>query len=269
MKKLYILKIGGSVTTFKNKKAPGIRKKLLSQISQNIAKAKKEKNFDLIIVHGAGSIGHQIAKKYQLSKGANSTPKGWSGSIQCQLANQKHDLEIAQIFIKNQLQISSIHTASIIIQKNKLIKTIFLNTISEAISKNCIPMLYGEMVFDEKLGMTICSGDAIVPYLAKQLNADKIFYASDIDGVFDADPYQNKRAAIINEVCLSNISNLAKLSSSHNLDVTGGLAGKINNLSFLLNSKTKNAEIFNGLHPENYYKILSNQNFSHTSIYLK
>jgi isopentenyl phosphate kinase len=260
MRPLYILKIGGSVATHKNRPGVSLRTDLLKKIAQIIKLAKKSKNFDLILLHGAGGAGHQLAHKYNLKSGARKSIQKWRASFESHLTNQRLDMEIVQIFVSEGLRVISAHTASIIVQKNKRISKFNLEVIKEALRNNCIPILYGEMVFDEVLGMTICSGDAIVPILAKELNAQKIFFATDVSGVFNKDPYLHKDTNLLEKLALSEIKKgeRMKLSESHNIDTTGGLAGKINNMLFDHPASLKFIEIFNGLEEENYRKIFAN-----------
>lgn len=266
MKPLYILKIGGSVATYKNRSGALIRTPLLAKIAESIRKAQKEKKFRLILIHGAGSIGHQLAKKYNLMSGVNGDKKKLYGSLISRLANQKLNTAITEIFIEKGLNVTPAHTSSIIIQENKRLTDCNLKIIKEALSQNYIPLLYGEMVFDTKLGMSICSGDAIAPYLAKKLKAQKIFFASDIDGIFTRDPHIHKDARLIEKVSLKDIEKNATLSKSHNIDVTSGLLGKIKSLNIASDKSIKTVEIFNGLEGKNYERALLNKKFPHTII---
>lgn len=263
MKPLYILKIGGSVITHKDKSGASVRVDLLKKIAISIKKAQEKKSFNLILIHGAGAGGHQLARKYNLDDGARNIEKRWYGSLISRIANQELNNAVIKNFVSVGLRAVAVHTASVIIQSDKRISSFNIEMISQALSQNCMPVLYGEMVFDKKLGMTICSGDAITPYLARNLNARKIFFASDIDGIFDKDPHLNKNARLIEKINLKKIKEKAELSGSHNVDVTGGLLGKIEKIGSL--KKTEIA-IFNGLNPENYRKIILGQDFKHTCI---
>lgn len=270
MRPLYILKIGGSVATYKNKLGVSLRIALLKKIAQIIKSAQKKNAFDLVLLHGAGSAGHQLAHKYNLKSGAGKNSTKWRASFESHSVNQKMDLEIVQVFLLAGLRVVSAHTASIIVQKNKKISKFNLEVIKEALRHNCIPILYGEMVFDEALGMTICSGDVIAPILAKELKAQKILFATDVDGVFDKDPYLHKDAKLLEKLSLSKIrkGKGMKLSESHNIDTTGGLAGKIRNMDFDHASSLESIEIFNGFEEDNYRKILTEKNFPHTKIFV-
>lgn len=263
---LFILKIGGSVVTQKNRFGSSIRKKLIKKIAHSIKETMGKQKFQLILIHGAGAGGHQLAEKYGLKKGTGKNKRKWFGSFLSRVANQKLNTTIAEIFLTEGLPIVSTHTASIIIQKNGKIADCNLKIIKETLQNNCIPLLYGEMVFDKKLGMSICSGDAIVPYLAKKLKARKIFFASDVDGIFTNNPNIYKNTKLVEEIVWNEIKKKVKLSGSHNIDVTGGLLGKIEKLEILKNTSIQSIEIFNGLAAENYSKILSGKLFSHTNV---
>jgi len=168
MKPLYILKIGGSVATYKNCSGFSVRRNLLKKIACSIRGAQEKGGFDLILIHGAGAVGHRLAHRYKLQKGTENNEEKWHGAFLSRFANQKLDVAVAESLCKGGLKIASIHTASAIIQKKGRISSCNLEIIKESLSKKCIPLLYGEMVFDKELGMTICSGDAIAPYLAEK-----------------------------------------------------------------------------------------------------
>ena len=268
MKPLYILKIGGSVATFKDEAGGSVRLELLEKIALAIKKIQAKKDFSLVLVHGAGSVGHNLARKHELDKGTNGDKKKLQNALFTCVANQEMDNMIAKIFLFNGIKAFPVHTASTIIQKNKKISYCNTEIIKQILEKDCVPVLYGEMVMDFDLEMSVCSGDAIVAYLAKHLGAQKIFFASDIDGVFDKDPYFNKDAKLIEKTKLSEIFNDDKIeiTHSHNVDVTGGMLGKIRSLEAECGNALQTIEIFNGLKEENYEKIFSGKKFPHTTI---
>ena len=68
MKDLIILKLGGSVITYKKSKTPRVNKKNLKRISEEISYFYNEKKIPLVIVHGAGSFGHNIVKETKIDK---------------------------------------------------------------------------------------------------------------------------------------------------------------------------------------------------------
>jgi len=266
MKPLYIMKIGGSVVTYKNRPGYSVRRVLLGKIARAIRSAKKKKDFDLVLIHGAGALGHSLAHQYDLKNGVGKDAKKWQGAFLSRRANQRLDLAIADIFVSEGLPVVAVHTASVITQNDKKIAHFDTEAVKKALKSKCIPLLYGDMVFDAKLGMSICSGDAIAPYLALELGARKIFFASDIVGVLTKDPYVHADAKLVETVSLGRVQGNMVVSESHNVDVTGGLSGKMKKLEMLHGSSVKSVEIFNGLDEENYKKILLGDDFPHTKI---
>jgi len=253
IKKTIILKLGGSIVTQKNREGVFIRRKLLSQIAVELVKVLKvDKNIRLIIIHGAGAAGHQLANKYGLKSGVNGDTKKLHGSLLTRIACQNLDLTITNIFVQNGLPVTPVHTASSVIQNNKIIESISYEIIDQVFASDCVPMMYGEMTFDKTLGMSVCSGDAIAMKLAKKYDATKIIFASDIDGIYDKDPHTNKDALLITSTTLKSISSNKDitLSESHNVDVTGGLANKIAELiAGDLPKSLRKVIVCNGLKP--------------------
>ena len=65
------MKLGGSVITDKRSQTPKCRRKNIHRIAEIISKSNKK----IIIVHGAGSYAHPLAKKYKINKGLDGTNK--------------------------------------------------------------------------------------------------------------------------------------------------------------------------------------------------
>jgi isopentenyl phosphate kinase len=90
------------------------------------------------------------------------------------------------------------------------------------------PVLYGDAVFDEKLGFTVLSGDQLVAYLAVKLGAEKIVIGVDTDGLYEADPKVDANAKPYLKLNLEQLKKVqAKIGNAQTTDVTGGMAGKI------------------------------------------
>ncbi len=257
--------------THKDRAGASVRVALLEKIAHCISEAQIRNDFDLILIHGAGAAGHQLAKQYQLSSGTLGDVQRFQGALLTCAANQRLNNTLFEIFASRGVRIFPVHTASTIIQKNKAIEYCDTNIIKESLRRNCWPILYGEMVFDRELEMSICSGDAIAAFLVGEMGAQKIFFASDIDGIFNKDPHLHKDAKLIEKISLSELLNSAdiKMTGSHNVDVTGGLWGKIKSFNLEKESSLQTVEIFNGLQEENYENIFLGKEFAHTSIEIK
>lgn len=261
MKKTVILKLGGSVITRKNSPKPYVRKKLLGEIALHLREV-LQKNTDtrIILLHGAGSVGHQIAHKYNLSEGVLGDEKKLRGSLEIRRKNQILNARIFSIFLENKLNIVPVHTGSSILSKDASIASIFYDIIDRAFLNNTIPLLYGEMTFDSTLGMSVCSGDEIAAHLSRHYQAERVIFASDVDGIFSKDPYRYPDAKKIGVISIQNLlnHNEISLSDSHSIDVTGGIRNKVDSFRKFSSSSIRDVIVFNGLETKNFKKILDN-----------
>ena len=68
---LILMKLGGSLITKKRSDVPKCHENIMRKIANTISKSGKK----IIIVHGAGSYGHPIVKKYKINTGIDGTKK--------------------------------------------------------------------------------------------------------------------------------------------------------------------------------------------------
>lgn len=251
--KLTILKLGGSVITQKGKGYKKINRKNLERLSLEIAKSKKKKNFFLIIVHGAGSFGHIIAKKFNLSEGyKNKVQIRAIAELYCDL--KELNLEVIKILKSSGLNVIPFQQSSAWKLHNKKINNPNLDIIKDYLNLDFIPVLYGDLLIDDKLGFSILSGDKIVYCLAKKLNAQRVILGTDVDGVFNCDPSIYKNARFFRKIDRKNIKEI-NVGKSTAIDVTGGMNGKINELIKLAKMEIE-SEIINIAKPNVLEKAL-------------
>ena len=252
---LFIIKLGGSVITHKNRYMKA-NEGNIKRLAVAIAKARKLKKFDLIIVHGAGSFGHMPAKKYGIKDGIKTLAHHFGFAFTHHSCDTLSTI-VSKHLLAADLPIITIKPISVILHNNKKIKKFNLGPIKTALSKGFIPMLRGDVVFDEILGGSISSGDEQVPYLAKLLKADAIIYCTDVDGIYDSDPKTNKHAKLIKNLNKQTMKQL-ELEHAKTHDVTGGMKGKMEELINLGKTADK-VFVINGSKPERLTRILTDQ----------
>jgi len=243
-----LLKLGGSIITNKHENEPVLNKQNLSRISEEIARALKQE-LKLIIVHGAGSYGHPISSKYNLTQGLSDD--NLTAVTKCQsLMNGLNSLVCKELNEKNipafPFQLSAAATS-----ENKII-SINAELINKLLSKKIVPVLFGTPIYDEKQGCSIISGDQIISKLSAQLNADKVIFATNVDGIFTADPSKEN-----SELIKSLIAEQLKKISAEELkdaDVTEGMKGK---LKWILEMGNLTCQVINGNTQGNIQEALS------------
>lgn len=256
MRDLIVIKLGGSVITDKSKSHGVFRKKVVERLAREIFQAKKQKDFDLILVHGAGSFGHPIAKKYNLHTGYLGS-KSSEGFVLTKKAMFDLLLLIWESLSKAGLNSCVVEPSAVIVAEGGRIKTFNTEFIENLLGKKIIPVLFGDAVVDKKMGFSIISGDLMVSYLAKKFKSDKVIFVSDVDGVFDKNPKVYSHAKLIGEVNEKNYKKIIKNMEIYNKnDISEEMKGKL--LAIRKNLVGTKVEVINGLKPNFLLNSLKN-----------
>ena len=129
--------------------------------------------------------------------------------------------------------------------------------------KGFIPVIYGDVVLDDELEICVISGDQLIQYLAVNLNPDRVILGTDVDGVYNKNPKTHEDAIFFEK--FSSLEDLDTLEGTTNVDVTGGMVGKIKELLSLadlgIESKIINAEV-----EDNIFKVLEDKEVKGTVI---
>lgn len=229
VKPLVIVKFGGSAITFKDefKKA---NMQVINRLADEVYKSLS--HVDLIIIHGGGSFGHPLAHKYGLVRGFSSDGQ-LIGLAETRFAMNELNQIIVEALIDAGVPAITIQPSSCVVLSDGLISHFYLEPIKFALKLNCVPVLFGDVVFDEVLGFTILSGDKISSYLALKLNAKRLVFACDVDGVYTSDPKVNRNAKFIPVIGADELDGFLKSFSVEGgvaFDVTGGIIGKLREL---------------------------------------
>lgn len=256
-KPLFIIKLGGSVITYKSHPTGKLRIKRIKEIAKEIKQAQEEKKFNLIIINGVGSYGHPVAKKYNTVRGIKNKEQ-LRGFCEIKYIVNFLNTKINEIFLDAGLNVFPCQISSSVIQDKGRIFSFNTDNIKQLIQQGIIPVLSGDVVTDKSWGGSICSGDRSALYLAGEFKAERVLFASDVDGIFDRDPHQYKNAKLIPEINKRNFSETAYLvKKSSYVDVTGGMKGKLLEIK-KYNKKTK-IMIFNGFKKNFIFKSFSDK----------
>ena len=262
---MIILKIGGSILTNKDSIESEVDSESLKRIALEIKSSLDNSFKELIIVHGAGSFGHPPAKKYKIGERFEESeyPQKRIGFCEIHNAVKKLNMLICEEFIKEGLPVVAIPASSFMTATNKRITQGNLDSFKRYLAKGFIPVIYGDVVLDDELELCVISGDQIIQYLAINLNPDRVILGTDVDGVYDKNPKTHDDAIFFDK--FSSLDDLETLEGTTNVDVTGGMVGKIKELLYLadlgIESKIINAEVEN-----NIFKVLENEDVKGTVI---
>lgn len=258
---LMVLKLGGSVITEKERnKTPNVDS--IRRLAREIADANVKR---LMIVHGGGSYGHPLAKQYKIIEGYRETSQieGLSKTHQAMLELNKL---VVEALICHNIAAFSVAPSSCVVTKAGRIETFFDDALQILLNAGFVPVLFGDTVLDTEIGFTVLSGDQLVVALAARFNASRLVFGVDVDGLCTADPKTDASAQLIPHATFEELKNtLHKIRGSDTTDVTGGMAGKILELTNIANADIQ-AIIVNATREGNIYRALRGEKVIGTSI---
>jgi len=257
-----VLKLGGSAITYKDKDFTA-NQDAINRLAAEIAEAKIPQ---LIIVHGGGSFGHPLAKKYSIKEGFQGEASQLLGFSETHQSMITLNNIVLKALIKHNIPAVTIAPSSLTVTKSGRIIAAIDEPLKRLLSMDFVPLLYGDAVLDLDLGFTILSGDQLVASIAIQLNAERMVIGIDEDGLFTADPKGTRPTNFIEDCTLDELRELQKqLQTSTAHDVTGGIHGKIIELMPAI-EKGIAALIVNASKPHLVYKALRGERVIGTHI---
>ncbi len=214
---MQILKLGGSAIT-KKSGYMAADKTGISRLASAVSQVWHKGCRNIILVNGAGSFGHAPVLRFGIGDGVRDG-KQRLGFCMTHAAVASLSSLVVEELMRNGVPAIAIPPAAIISQKNRRISKFDTKVVLAYLKAGYMPVLYGDMVLDEKLGGSVCSGDQIVSYLGK--GAKRVVLASNVEGIL-AD------GKLVPKITRKNFPEVKRhLSGSGAPDVTGGMAGKI------------------------------------------
>jgi isopentenyl phosphate kinase len=180
----------------------------------------------LVIIHGGGSYGHPVAKKYGIAAGFKSE-RQIPGFARTHQAMVDLNALIVKAFLDAGVPAMSVSPSSFISTDDDRISKVDFEIVGRLVVRGILPILYGDAVLDQKKGFTILSGDQLAVCLAVALGASKLVFGVDVDGVYTTNPKLSPEARLIDRLELEKIDGFVEIGESLSTDVTGGMLGKV------------------------------------------
>ncbi|MBN1659559.1 MAG: uridylate kinase [Anaerolineae bacterium] len=257
MTNLVFLKLGGSVITDKTQPETP-RPDVLARLAAEIAAALRAcPDLRLVVGHGSGSFGHVAARRHGTRAGVRDTA-GWHGFAQvAAVAAHLNRLVDAALLDAGVPAFSIQPSASAHCHAGALV-SLETAPIETALARGLVPLVYGDVAFDDVQGGTIISTEQILAYLALRLRPARLLLAGIVDGVYDADPLSHPGATPIPHITPAHWQAIRSgLGGSHATDVTGGMASKVEALIALVEAlPTLSARILTAERPGALYTAL-------------
>jgi isopentenyl phosphate kinase len=221
MDKVTILKLGGSAITDKARECtPDI------PVIQHVADQLSDYDLPLVLIHGGGSYAHPFVKRSGLDHGFRDRSQLRSVSETEFYLSQLTRIICASLLLRNKFPVP-LHPMSFVTLYKGKVKRILLDPIRQALTTGLIPLLHGDLVFDESQGIGVLSGDRIASLIGLRLGASRVLLGCDVDGVYSENPKTFPNATLVREVNDENFRSVLGASESPSSDATGGMGAKV------------------------------------------
>lgn len=262
---LLIIKLGGSIITFKDKPlTPNYH--AIERLSGVIKDLKKL--YKIIIVHGGGSFGHYWSVKYDMHTKPSIYPDEGVSRVNESMIKLNHI--IIEKFISRDLKPFSIHASSFVFNNMESSRERIMGVMDMIENNDIIPITYGDVVHTTKGNFSILSGDALMKILSINLNPLFSIFTTNVDGIYDS----LGNGKIISNLLVSENNGLLTNTDANieftnmPFDVTGGMKRK---LSESINIVKNGIPVYliNGFYPERIMGVVGGGDFIGTSIKLQ
>lgn len=251
---LIFLKLGGSLITDKNTPYTA-RRRVIRRLANEIKMGLEEHpQMSLVLGHGSGSFGHTPAAKYGTRSGVK-TRSEWFGFVEVwKEARALNQIVMEECLKANLPVIAFPPSATILTAGRKVVKT-SESIISAALQAYLIPVVFGDVIFDQELGGTILSTEEVFASLVGFLSPSRILLAGLERGVYQDFANRQKILRAITPESYKILNKPAGESAS--IDVTGGMAKKVESMIQLVSLHPKlSVQIFSGGHPGTLSKAI-------------
>ena len=261
---IILLKLGGGLLTDKNEP---FSKRI--DVIKSVVKQIIDANEKIILIHGGGSFGHPLAKKYNIFDGIDkSIPNQIFGVVETHHSMIRFNSYLIEQFLEANYPVLSIQTSSIFIKKSNKISLESLDILETALNLKITPVLYGDVLFDKKGSFSILSGDDIILKLCESLksyNISKVVFAMESDGLYKSDDLGGKDSILLTDCYSSELDDLILADLGQKIDVTEGIKNKLTNIKKICKLNIP-VQLINGLTEGNIFKSLRNQKIDCTNI---
>jgi len=252
---LIFLKLGGSLITDKfTPRTPrlAVLERLAKEIQAGLA---ENPALRVLLGHGSGSFGHYSGSQHHTREGV-STPEEWLGFAE--VWGDAADLNRLVMTALRQAGLPAVAfpPSATILTRNRQIISWELSQIETALENNLLPVVFGDVVFDETRGGTILSTEDLFVHLAATFKPDRILLAGQDPGVWQDYPACSR---LYKEITPANREDLGdRVNPSEAIDVTGGMGDKVHQMLDLISSSPPlEAVIFSGAEPGNIQRALA------------
>jgi isopentenyl phosphate kinase len=225
------LKLGGSLITDKDMPYTPRLDKLRELALEIKTVLDSRPELALILGHGSGSFGHTAAKKYGTRDGVK-TSEQWYGFTEVRFQAAELTRHVMQALLEAGVPAVPFSPSASMVSANRKVTSHNIVAIRKTLEAHLLPVVHGDVAFDEALGGTILSTEDVFAFLAEHLPPTRILLAGIEAGVWEDFP---ARTRLVKQIQLSDYERMKKgIGGSASTDVTGGMKAKVEEMFGLI-----------------------------------
>lgn len=221
----FIVKLGGSLITHKDGYCES-NVDAIRDFGCAVAAAWPQVRGRLVVVLGGGSYGSGVVTRYGLRNSSDT----WKPTDLGRMTMKMFDLltTVASLWREEGVACFPFQTAAWVVASDRHRLNGFVEPILRVMTLGVVPLLSGDLVFDERSGFMICSSDRVPELLARHVPIRRVVMLTDVPGVFDLTNQHEGEPSVLRTVNRENASRaLAASGASKKVDVTGGMRNKV------------------------------------------
>lgn len=229
-----LIKLGGSLITDKTVEK-AFRQSEMARVAAELAAVYYgDRTPRLLIGHGSGSFGHFMAQRHGTIHGVKSN-EDWQGFANVAAVAAELNKLVIEELLRVGIPAISFQPSASAICRNGQLSYMSITAIESALVHRLVPVVYGDVGFDQQRGGTIISTEMIFEYLTANMPVKQIILLGEVDGVLDDN---GETIATISDESFPELK--ASLGKSRGTDVTGGMLSKVKNM---LNLSRQHADL--------------------------
>ena len=271
MKELIFLKLGGSLITDKTQPYTP-RLDIIEDVALQISTGlQNHPNLRLVIGHGSGSFGHVAASEYRTRAGfaprasplihreRDKTEENyWKGFAEVWYQASSLNRFVMKALNKTNVPSIALPPSANVVASDGQVSIWETTAIRMALAAGLVPVIYGDVTFDEVRGGTILSTEDLFGFLARALNPERILLAGLEAAVWEDFPARTRKLETITPQTYSEISE--GVGKADGADVTGGMEAKVTQMLDLVQQNPElKIQIFSGAEPGNIVRALAGE----------
>jgi isopentenyl phosphate kinase len=218
------LKLGGALVTDKRGREAA-RKDVIGRLADEIAAWRSDSQLQLVLGHGSGSFAHVAAEETAFL----DHPGDPLRLARVAAAARRLNTMVVDALLARDVPAVTIPGGVLAVCRDGRVERVRTDLVVHALRAGLLPVTYGDAAPDAVRGGTIASTEPLLAALARDLHPVRIVLATDVDGVFPADPNVTPGLTPIPRIdATRDVTGVVRAGAREGAsDVTGGMATKI------------------------------------------